>query len=129
MKNTNKIYRLSTGVLCVTVSIMAILFSHVSSPAKLIIAIMLLTCGIIMIVKRNAPSNDEAIGYIIMFMSGISVGLTNTATNLNSEMLILLIFIIILAIFNLTLLFLNQKGNLKVAQVKKRKEKMKKFFY
>lgn len=82
MKNTNKIYRLFIGVLCVAVSIMAILFSHVSSPAKLIITIMLLICGIIMILKRNAPSNDEGIGYIIMFMSGISVGLTNTETNL-----------------------------------------------
>ena len=102
MKNTNKIYRLFTGVLCVAVSIMAILFSHVSSPAKLIITIMLLICGIIMILKRNAPSNDEGIGYIIMFMSGISVGLTNTETNLNSEMLILLILIIIFTIFNLT---------------------------
>ncbi|MBQ3876176.1 MAG: hypothetical protein II796_01425 [Oscillospiraceae bacterium] len=109
MKNTNKIYRLFTGVLCVAVSIMAILFSHVSSPAKLIITIMLLICGIIMILKRNAPSNDEGIGYIIMFMPGISVGLTNTATNLNSEMLILLIFIIILAIFNLTPVFLKKK--------------------
>lgn len=109
MKNTSKIYRLCTGVLCVAVSIMAILFSHVSSPAKLIITIMLLICGIIMILKRNAPSNDEGIGYIIMFMSGISVGLTNTATNLNSEMLILLIFIIILAIFNLTPVFLKKK--------------------
>ena len=88
---------------------MAILFSHVSSPAKLIITIMLLICGIIMILKRNAPSNDEGIGYIIMFMPGISVGLTNTATNLNSEMLILLIFIIILAIFNLTPVFLKKK--------------------
>ena len=68
--------------LCVAVSIMAILFSHVSSPAKLIIAIMLLFCGIIMIVKRNAPSNDEAITYVIVFMSGISIGLTNTETNL-----------------------------------------------
>lgn len=109
MKNTNKIYRLFTDVLCVAVSIMAILFSHVSSPAKLIITIMLLICGIIMILKRNAPSNDEGIGYIIMFMSGISVGLTNTATNLNSEMLILLIFIIILAIFNPTPVFLKKK--------------------
>ena len=109
MKNTSKIYRLCTGVLCVAVSIMAILFSHVSSPAKLIIAIMLLICGIIMIVKRNAPSNDEGIGYIIMFMSGISVGLTNTETNLNSEMLILLILIIIFTIFNLTPVFLKKK--------------------
>ena len=82
MKNTSKIYRLCTGVLCVAVSIMAILFSHVSSTAKLIIAIMLLICGIIMIVKRNAPSNDEAITYVIVFMSGISIGLTNTETNL-----------------------------------------------
>ena len=82
MKNKSKIFRLFTGILCVAVSIMAILFSHVSSPAKLIIAIMLLFCGIIMIVKRNAPSNDEAITYVIVFMSGISIGLTNTETNL-----------------------------------------------
>ena len=40
MKNTSKIYRLCTGVLCVAVSIMAILFSHVSSPAKFMIAII-----------------------------------------------------------------------------------------
>ncbi len=93
----------------VAVSIMAILFSHVSSPAKLIITIMLLICGTIMIVKRNVPSNDEGIGYIIMFMSGISVGLTNTATNLNSEMLILLILIIIFTIFNLTPVFWKKK--------------------
>lgn len=109
MKNTNKIYRLFTGVLCVAVSIMAILFSHVSSPAKLIIATMLLICGIIMIVKRNAPSNDEAITYVIVFMSGISIGLTNTETNLNSEMLILLILIMIFTIFNLTPVFWKKK--------------------
>lgn len=109
MKNTSKILRLFTGILCIAVSIAAILFSHVTNPAKLIIAIILLICGIIMIAKRNAPSNDEGIGYIIMFMSGISVGLTNTATNLNSEMLILLIFIIIFTIINLIPVFWRNK--------------------
>lgn len=109
MKNTSKIYRLFTGILCIAVAIAAILFSHVTNPAKLIIAIILLICGIIMIAKRNAPSNDEALSGVIMFMCGISIGLTNTATNLNSEMLILLIFIIILAIFHLTPVFLRNK--------------------
>ncbi|MGN1034361.1 MAG: hypothetical protein ACI4PK_02055 [Oscillospiraceae bacterium] len=49
MKNKSEIYRLFTGILCTAVSIAAILFSHVT-----IIAIMLLICGIIMISKRNA---------------------------------------------------------------------------
>ena len=58
MKNTSKIYRLFSGILCIAVSIAAILFSHVTNPAKLIIAIIFLICSIIMIAKRNAPSND-----------------------------------------------------------------------
>ncbi len=64
MKNISKISRLFTGILCVAVSIAAILFSHVTNPSKLIMAIMFFLCGIIMIAKRNAPapSNDEAIG-------------------------------------------------------------------
>ena len=62
-----------------------------------------------MILKRNAPSNDEAINYVIVFMSGISIGLTNTETNLNSEMLILLILIMIFTIFNLTPVFWEKK--------------------
>ena len=107
--NKSKIFRLFTGILCVAVSIAAILFSHVANPAKLIIAIMLLLCGIIMTLKRNAPSNDEAIGYIIMFMSGISIGLTNTETNLKSEILTLLILIIIFTIINLIPVFWKKK--------------------
>ena len=109
MKNTSKIFRLFTSILCIAVSIAAILFSHVTNPAKLIIAIILLLCGIIMIAKRNAPSNDEALSGVVMFMCGISIGLTNTETNLNSEMLILLILIMIFAIFNLTPVFWKKK--------------------
>ena len=109
MKNKSKIYRLFTGILCIAVSIAAILFSHVANPAKLIIAIMLLLCGIIMIAKRNASSNDEAIGYIIMFMSGVSIGLTNTETNLKPEILTLLILVIIFTIINLIPVFWRNK--------------------
>ena len=109
MKNKSKIFRLFTGILCIAISIIAILFSHVTNPAKLIIAIMLLLCGIIMIAKRNASSNDEAIGYIIMFMSGVSIGLTNTETNLKPEIFTLLILIIIFTIINLIPVFWRNK--------------------